>query len=86
MIFWNLMELGAFWFRPTSVQYKLFSRVLEDVAKGILLSVVVGYFLPSVLPSAIEPTQSAAIGGFITALTFLYFAAIFVERGKDVQH
>lgn len=70
----------------TPPQYELVSRILEDVSKGIFLSVVVGHFLPSVLPSAIEPTRSAAIGGFVTALTFLYFAAIFVERGKNVQY
>ena len=73
--------------RLTPAQYKLVSRVLEDIAKGIFLSVVVGHLLPSVLPSAIEPTRSAAVGGFVLALIFLYFAAIFVERGnRNVQH
>jgi hypothetical protein len=80
----KLKNLRDFKVRLAPAQYELVSRVLEDVAKGVFLSVVVGHFLPSVLPSAIEPTRSAAIGGFITALTFLYFAAIFVERGKNV--
>jgi len=78
-----VMRKAKFGLKLTSPQNKLFSRFFEDAAKGIFLSVVVGYFLPSVLPSATRPTGTQAFGGGFVSLISLSFAAILIRRVKE---
>jgi len=73
----ELMKLNLF---PS--QYKLLSRYCEDLSKAALLSTAGGYFLPSVLPSAIRPTLSEAAFGGIVSLTLLLFSIKFVKKGE----
>lgn len=65
-----------------SSQYKLLSRYCEDLSKATALATVVGFFLPSVLPSAIMPTPEKAVFGGIWSLTLLGVAAILVKKGE----
>ena len=66
----------------SSAQYRLFSRYAEDVSKGVLLYSVVGYFLPSVLPSAVRPSLLEFVMGVLASLTGLIGASILVEKGE----
>lgn len=64
-------------------QYKLLSRYCENLSSAIALATLVGFFLPSVLPSAIVPTKQMAIAGTIWALILLVLAVILVRKGEN---
>jgi len=64
-----------------SSQYKLLSRYCADLSKALLIASVIGFVLPSALPSAIVPTPDKALAGGIGALTLLVFAVKFAEGG-----
>lgn len=53
----------------TASRYKLLAHYCEDLSKAIALSNVIGFFLPSVLPSALLPSTVQLAGGVLTALT-----------------
>jgi hypothetical protein len=64
-------------------QLRLLSRYLEDISKGVALYNVVGYFLPSILPSVVRPSILQLIGGIIISLTALVFALILEKKGEQ---
>ncbi|OGM30750.1 hypothetical protein A2630_04070 [Candidatus Woesebacteria bacterium RIFCSPHIGHO2_01_FULL_44_10] len=66
----------------TSSQYKLLSRYFEDLSKALVLYNVIGYFLPSILPTTIRPSGSQLILGAFASLTVLALALI-LERGGE---
>ena len=66
----------------TSSQYKLLSRYCEDSSRTLFISVVVGFILPSVLPSAVRPTLYQFFWGVILSLMFLLGAVKLVERSE----
>jgi len=66
-----------------SSQYKLLSRYCEDLSKATVLSTVVGFFLPSVLPAAITPTPDKAIMGGVWSLALLGMAVALIKKGEQ---
>ncbi|HCS78800.1 TPA: hypothetical protein DIV55_03575 [Patescibacteria group bacterium] len=67
----------------TKGQYQLLSRYAESISKASAPYNVVGYFLPSVLPSVVKPSISQVIGGVLVSLTGLVFALIL--EGKIIK-
>lgn len=57
-------------------QYQLLARYAEDISKVVAFYDVTGYFLPSVLPAAIQPTVAQFFGGVFVVLTGLLVALI----------
>jgi len=66
----------------TASQYKLLSRYCEEASRALFISVVIGFILPSVLPSALRPTLYQFFWGMILSLMFLLGAVKLVERGE----
>lgn len=62
--------------RLSASQYRLLARYAEDLSKATALYNVVGYFLPSVLPSAVQPSILQLVAGVAFALTSLLVALI----------
>ncbi|MBI3576996.1 hypothetical protein HY086_03090 [Candidatus Gottesmanbacteria bacterium] len=71
--------------RLHSGQYRLLSRYAEDVSKATLLYNVAGYFFPSILQSAFQPTLFQLLTGAVLSLTFLVIALILENKARRIK-